>query len=86
MLLKDLSIVAGPDMEFIQKGFLEIQHGRISRVGGGNSSANGAMNCEGLIAIPGFVNAHTHIGDSVAKDVLEKIRDIERRGRYVSGR
>lgn len=70
MILKNLSIMAGPDMELVQKGFLEIQHGRISRVGkGGDSPANDEMNCEGLIAIPGFVNAHTHIGDSVAKDV-----------------
>jgi len=26
------------------------------------------MDCEGLIAVPGFVDAHTHVGDSVAKD------------------
>jgi cytosine/adenosine deaminase-related metal-dependent hydrolase len=27
------------------------------------------MDCEGLLMIPGFVNAHTHIGDSIGKDV-----------------
>lgn len=70
MLLKDLGILAGPDMDFIRKGFLEIKDGRISRVGeGSNSSSNGVIDCEGLIAIPGFVNAHTHVGDSIAKDV-----------------
>jgi TP53 regulating kinase-like protein len=26
------------------------------------------------------------VGDATAKDVLEKIREIEKRGRYVSGR
>jgi cytosine/adenosine deaminase-related metal-dependent hydrolase len=25
--------------------------------------------CEGLLVIPGFVNAHTHVGDSIAKDI-----------------
>ena len=26
------------------------------------------VDCEGLLAIPAFVNAHTHVGDSIAKD------------------
>jgi tRNA A-37 threonylcarbamoyl transferase component Bud32 len=26
------------------------------------------------------------VGDAIAKDVLEKIQEIEKRGRYVSGR
>lgn len=28
-----------------------------------------SIDCEGLVAIPGLVNSHTHIGDSVAKDL-----------------
>ena len=28
-----------------------------------------SIDCEGLLLIPGFVNCHTHIGDSIAKDI-----------------
>ena len=28
-----------------------------------------SVDCEGLLLIPGFINAHTHIGDSIGKDV-----------------
>ncbi|MEK0366471.1 MAG: amidohydrolase family protein [Nitrosopumilus sp.] len=29
-----------------------------------------SIDCEGLLLIPGFINAHTHIGDSIGKDVI----------------
>jgi len=32
----------------------------------------GVMDCEGLLIIPGLINAHTHIGDSVGKDASLK--------------
>ena len=28
-----------------------------------------SYDCEGLLMIPGFINAHTHVGDSIAKDI-----------------
>lgn len=31
-----------------------------------------AIDCEGLLLVPGFVNMHTHIGDSIAKDAVLK--------------
>ena len=69
LLLKNAAIVAGPDMEFVQKGFIEIEGNCISGIGeGAGGSAEHEMDCEGLIAVPGFVDAHTHVGDSVAKD------------------
>ena len=33
------------------------------------SAKEESIDCEGLIVIPGLVNAHTHLGDSIAKDV-----------------
>ena len=27
------------------------------------------LDCEGLLMIPGLINSHTHIGDSIAKDI-----------------
>jgi len=69
LLLKNVAVVTGPDMEFVQGGFIQIERGHISGVGeGAGGSAKHVMDCEGLIAVPGFVDAHTHVGDSVAKD------------------
>ena len=28
------------------------------------------IDAEGFLVIPGFINAHTHIGDSIGKDIL----------------
>ncbi|MBI2111574.1 MAG: amidohydrolase family protein [Nitrosarchaeum sp.] len=28
-----------------------------------------SYDCEGLLMVPGFINAHTHVGDSIAKDI-----------------
>lgn len=69
ILLDNVAIVTGPDMELVPRGFIKIENGRISVVGeGSGGSAKHEMDCEGLIAIPGFVDAHTHVGDSIAKD------------------
>ena len=38
------------------------------RTGLGPRRGEAAADCEGLLAVPAFVNAHTHIGDSIAKD------------------
>ena len=68
--LKGLSIVAGDSMEFIPKGFIEVESGRITGLGEESAGhIDSDVDYAGLIAIPGFVDAHTHIGDSVAKDV-----------------
>jgi len=70
ILLKNLSVLTGHDMEFVKRGFIEIEGSRISKVGEGTvRPARREMDCGGLIAVPGFVDAHTHVGDSVAKDV-----------------
>lgn len=69
ILLDNVAIVTGPDMELVPRGFIKIENGRILVVGeGSGGSAKHEMDCEGLIAIPGFVDAHTHVGDSIAKD------------------
>jgi imidazolonepropionase-like amidohydrolase len=69
VVLKNVAILAGPEFEFIARGMIEIQNGRISAIDKKPvGSADHEFDCEGLIAIPGFVDAHTHLGDSVAKE------------------
>ena len=56
------TVVAGDDFEAID-GYLVIENGTIKELG--EAKVETAM--EGII-IPAFVNAHTHIGDSVVKE------------------
>ena len=69
LTLSKVAILAGPDLELIPNGFIEIRGNRISDCGEGKGrSRNSRLDCKGLVAIPGFIDAHTHVGDSVAKE------------------
>ncbi|MFY3741126.1 MAG: cytosine/adenosine deaminase-related metal-dependent hydrolase [Candidatus Nitrosomirales archaeon] len=60
----------GRDLEFIQSGYAVIQNGIFTKVGSGSFEYDGEVyDAEGLLMIPGLINAHTHIADSIAKDV-----------------
>jgi cytosine/adenosine deaminase-related metal-dependent hydrolase len=80
-IIEKASLLLGRDLKYIESGFIEIgKNGTILRAGPGNYSEkvlNNKTECnrstidsDGLLIIPGFKNAHTHIGDSLAKDVL----------------
>lgn len=71
MLIKNVSILLGKDLEFISTTNLKIQNQRFTRIQPniGASAKEETIDCEGLLMIPGFVNCHTHIGDSVGKDI-----------------
>jgi cytosine/adenosine deaminase-related metal-dependent hydrolase len=66
MLLTNISALYGKNLEYIQSTNLQITNGVFAKAGPGKK---GKIDCDGLLLIPGFVNAHTHIGDSIAKDV-----------------
>ncbi|MDY6966464.1 MAG: amidohydrolase family protein, partial [Halobacteriota archaeon] len=57
------TVVYGDEFELMQ-GYVAIKDGIISEIGTGKVESV----AEGII-IPAFVNAHTHIGDSIEKDV-----------------
>ena len=57
------TIVYGDDFE-VREGYLVVRDGRIREVGSGKMHSQ----LEGLVC-PAFVNAHTHVGDSIAKDL-----------------
>jgi cytosine/adenosine deaminase-related metal-dependent hydrolase len=80
-IIEKASLLLGRDLKYIESGFIEIgENGTIIRAGVGKYSENVSnnktecnsctINSEGLLIIPGFINAHTHVGDSLAKDVL----------------
>jgi len=70
MLLKNTSIFYGKELDFIQNITLQVTD--VFKKIKSNISPNKnekVIDCEGLVVVPGFVNAHTHIGDSIAKDI-----------------
>lgn len=70
MILKNISVLYGNDLKFIKKTNVQISGNTFQKISSKISSTkNEAINCDGLLLIPGLINSHTHIGDSIAKDV-----------------
>ena len=70
MILKNISILYGNDLKFIEKTSVEVTGNTIQKISSKiKPSKNKVVNCNGLLLIPGLINSHTHIGDSVAKDI-----------------
>ena len=70
MILKNISVLYGNDLKFIKKTNVQISGHTFQKISTKISSAkNKIINCDGLLLIPGLINSHTHIGDSIAKDI-----------------
>ena len=72
LTISNISLFIGENLEYIDKGYVVVKNGIIESVGTGDykGKSDGAIyDGEGILAIPGFINAHTHIGDSFGKDV-----------------
>ena len=71
MLIKNVSTLLGKELDFISNTNIKIQDGKFKRIQPniGSSAKEESIDCEGLLLIPGFVNCHTHVGDSIAKDI-----------------
>ena len=73
-IIQNLSMIQGEELEVINDGFIEIENGVITHAGKGSptrssSQSRRTLDGRGLLAIPGLIDAHTHLADSVAKDV-----------------
>jgi cytosine/adenosine deaminase-related metal-dependent hydrolase len=74
LILKNISLFSGNDLEFVDSGCIVIgKHGLVTHIGkrsyDHNKENERVFDGEGLLACPGFINAHTHIGDSFGKDI-----------------
>ena len=73
MLIKNISVLLGPDLDFVANTNVQIQNGKFKKISPkiipNPKNKDTVMDGDGLLMIPGFVNAHTHIGDSIGKDI-----------------
>lgn len=69
------TILAGENLEAVE-GYLSVKDGLIKEIGEGRPQKRGIDLHRGFI-IPTFVNAHTHVGDSIMKDIYTGRRQEE---------
>ena len=70
MILKNISVLYGNNLKFIEKTNVLITNNTFQKINSKIKLAkNKVVNCDGLLLIPGLINSHTHIGDSIAKDI-----------------
>jgi len=77
MILKNISVLYGNNLKFIEKTNVLITNNTFQKINSKiKSTKNKVVNCDDLLLIPGLINSHTHIGDSIAKDIaLDKDAD-----------
>ena len=70
MILKNISVLYGTNLQFKEKTNVQVTKDVYKTISPKITSTNTKIiNCEGLLLIPGLINSHTHIGDSIGKDV-----------------
>ena len=69
MIVKNISILYGKELKFIPSASLLINQ-RFEKIQPKIIKQNEkSIDAQGLLLIPGLINAHTHVGDSIAKDI-----------------
>jgi cytosine/adenosine deaminase-related metal-dependent hydrolase len=72
LVLKNISLFVGENLDYVDNGYIVIKNGKIEKVGRGEYKSKSNKNIfegRGILVFPGFINAHTHIGDSIGKDI-----------------
>ena len=69
MILKNISILYGSELKLIESTNVQIKSKNFTKISKTISSKEKSIDCSNLLLIPGFINSHTHIADSIAKDL-----------------
>ena len=69
MILKNISILYGNQLKLIESTNVQIKNKKFQKISKSISSKEQSIDCSNLLLIPGFVNSHTHIADSIGKDL-----------------
>lgn len=68
--ITNASLLLGKELDYVDSGYIEIENGAIKGAGAGNYKGAGKkLDGNNFLVIPGFINAHTHIADSIGKDI-----------------
>ena len=85
MILKNISLLHGNDLKFIESIDVKISNQKFQKINQKiNSSKEKIFDCKEMLLIPGLINSHTHIGDSIGKDIALN-SDVDARIHPVSG-
>jgi len=71
MLIKNISVLYGKELDYVQSTNVRILGKFIEQIGTKLSPNKDekVLDCEGLLLMPGLINSHIHIGDSIGKDI-----------------
>ena len=69
MILKNISVLYGNDLKFIESTNVKITNQQFEKISSKIKSKQKTIDCEHLLLVPGLINTHTHIGDSIGKDI-----------------
>ena len=86
MLIKNISLFYGRELDYVQNTSVRISGKYVGQIGPKLSPLKDepVLDGEGLLMMPGLINSHTHIGDSIAKDIgIDS--DVEEKIHPVSG-
>jgi cytosine/adenosine deaminase-related metal-dependent hydrolase len=75
LAITNASLLLGRELDYVEQGHVEIENGKIKSARAGSYKGSGKkLDARGFLIIPGFINAHTHIADSIGKDVAAGYR------------
>jgi cytosine/adenosine deaminase-related metal-dependent hydrolase len=70
LAITNASLLLGRELEYVEQGYIEIEIGKIRSTSAGSYKGSGKkLDAKGFVIIPGLINAHTHIADSIGKDI-----------------
>ena len=69
MILKNIGILYGNELKFIESTNVQIKNKNFVKISKTISSKEKSIDCPNVLLIPGFINSHTHIADSIGKDL-----------------
>ena len=68
--ITDASLLLGRELDYVERGYVEIGSGKIKSAGSGSyKGAAKRLDAKGFLIMPGLINAHTHVADSIGKDI-----------------
>jgi len=69
LILKNIDVLYGSELKYLESSDVKIKNGKFEKISKKIISKEKSFDCSNLLLIPGFVNSHTHIADSIGKDL-----------------